>query len=361
MQRGFERMFTDLFDVLKDSLDVTLFKSGGTRSSHEKVPPLLSVTTAITRPLPLGGDVGGFNYRGDCLAFGLSLLPELWRDRFDVIHCIDPPLAKVLCYLQRACRLRARLLFTEGCRMPPSYYPRVAHVHHVGMVAFQQAVATGIPETHMTLIPSGVHSARFANTLGRQELRRKYAISESTFVILAISSVERIFKRVDYIIDEVSRLEGDILLWIDGYPEDPTLPVLASQKLGSRCRFTYVPSSEVPQLYHLADVMVHASLDEAFGAAGVEALCAGLMVLVHDCPHFRWLVEDRECLVDMSVPGSLTVRLRELLLRKEDWCSRAQARAATASQRFDWRSLVSAYVEMYRKVADMKCSAGGKA
>jgi hypothetical protein len=193
-------MFTDLFSVLQDQLDATLFKSGGARNSHEKIPPLLGATTAIARTLPLGGHAGGAKYRGDCLAFGLSLLPELIYSRFDIIHCVDPPLAKVLQHFKRTCRLRSRLLFTEGCRMPPQYYPRVTHVHHVGLFAFQQAVAMGIPESHMTMIPIGVHTARFAPTMGRQELRKKHAISDNTFVILVVSNVERIFKRVDYII-----------------------------------------------------------------------------------------------------------------------------------------------------------------
>ena len=85
LQRGFERMFTELFAVLKDDFDVTLFKSGGTRSSREKVPPFLGVNTAIARALPLGGHAGGAKYKADCLAFGSSLLPELLRERFDVI------------------------------------------------------------------------------------------------------------------------------------------------------------------------------------------------------------------------------------------------------------------------------------
>jgi glycosyltransferase involved in cell wall biosynthesis len=356
LQRGFERMFTELFAVLRDDFDVTLFKSGGTRSSREKIPPLLSATTAMARALPLGGHAGGAKYKADCLAFGLSLLPELLRQRFDVIHCIDPPLAKFLSYLQRVFRFPGRLLFTEGCRMPPRFYPRVDHVHHVGMVAFQQALAMGIPESHLTMIPTGLHARQFADSVGRRELRKKHALSESTFVILAVSNVERVFKRVDYIIEEVSQIEGDILLWIDGHPEDPTLPMLASEKLGSRCRITYVASSDVPELYHLADVMAHASVDEAFGRAVIEALCAGLMVLVHDCPHFQWLVQDPDCLVDMSVPGNLTARLREILARRENLRCQAQARAATASQRFDWRSLAPAYFDMYRKVAALKFS-----
>jgi len=209
----------------------------------------------------------------------------------------------------------------------------------------------------MTMIPTGIHTRQFADSMGRRELRRKHAIADSTFVILAVSNVERVFKRVDYIIEEVSRLEGDFLLWIDGHPEDPTLPELAAQKLGPKCRITYVPSSDVPELYHLAAVMAHASVDEGFGRAVVEALCAGLMVLVHDCPHFKWLVQDNNCLVDMNVPGNLTARLRELFALRNDLCKGSHQRAATASQRFDWNSVAPSYAEMYRKVAAMSASA----
>ena len=351
VRRGFERMFTDLFGVLREHLDVTLFKSGGRRDAGEVVPRLLRPATAIARAMPFGDHAGGPTYKADCLAFGLSMVPELLRDRFDVIHCVDPPLADVLQHLQRVCRFRARLLFTEGCRVPPRYYPRVAHVHHVGQFALQQAVGAGIPESHMTLIPIGLHTRHFLDCVGREALRRKHGISDSTFVIVAVSNVERTFKRVDYIIEEVSRLEGDVLLWIDGFPRDPTLPELARQRLGPRCRMTYVPSGDVPELYHVADVMVHASLDEAFGIAVAEALCAGVPVLAHDSPHFKWLIQDQDCLIDMSTPGSLAARLGELPAQRDDLARRAQARAAAARRRFEWRSLALGYVEMYRKVA----------
>ncbi len=354
VRRGYERYFTDLFGVLGDELDVTLYKGGGTCQAREKVPPLLRATTALARLLPFGqlATRGGYRkYKHDCVAFGLSLLPELLRRRFDIIHLIDYPLAKVLHHLRRACRFHGRLLLTNGCCIPPQYYPRVDHVHHVAQPLFEEALAAGIPESHLTLIPCGIHSQRFRTTVSRQELRRKHAISDSTFVILAVTAVKRMYKRVDHIIEEVSRLEGDVLLWIDGNPEDRSIPELARRKLGTRCRITQVPSSEVGQLYHLADVMVHACLDEAFGLAVVEAMSTGLMVLTHDCPHYQWLVQDRDCLVDMSVPGNLTARLRELASRTEALTLRSRSRSAAVHQRFEWSSLRPAYVEMYRKVA----------
>jgi hypothetical protein len=350
-QRGFERMFADLFMVLRDELDVTLFKSGGECTCREKIPRLLRPATAIARALPLGDHAGGRDYKAECLAYGLSLLPELLRHRFDVIHCVDPPLAHVLQRLKQACRLRARVLFTEGCRVPPRFYPRVSHLHHVAKFAHDEAATGGIPTSCMTVIPVGVDTRRFATRVDRHALRRKHGIADSTFVLLVISNVERVFKRVDYIIEEVSRIEGDILLWIDGHPEDPTLPELARQKLGSRCRITYVPSSSVPELYQVADLMIHASTNEAFGLAVVEASCSGLMVLAHDCPHFEWLLGHRDGLIDMSRAGILEARLKQLSSERDEISRRAKQRAGDACRRFDWHALVPAYVQMYQTVA----------
>jgi glycosyltransferase involved in cell wall biosynthesis len=350
-QRGFERMFTDLFEVLQEQIDVVLFKSGGSCGPRERIPRGLGPATALARRLPLGNHSGGRGYRAECLAYGLSLLPELLRHGFDVIHCADPPLARVLQHLTRACGLRSRLLFTEGCRMPPRYYPRVAHVHHVGEVAMHEAVSAGVPLSQMTLIPVGVHTQRFASAGDRQQLRRKHGIADTTFVMVVVSNLERVFKRVDYIIEEVSRLGGDVLLWIDGHPDDPSVADLARQRLGGRCRITYVPSSDVPDLYAVADVMIHGSVDEAFGLAVVEALCSGLTVLAHDCRHFEWLIGDRDDLVDMSQPGRLAVRLGELIGRRDLVGRHGKRRAAAACSRFDWRALAPAYIDMYQHVA----------
>jgi glycosyltransferase involved in cell wall biosynthesis len=162
--------------------------------------------------------------------------------------------------------------------------------------------------------------------------------------------MNRSHKRVDHIIEEASKLEGDFLLWIDGRPEEPELLELARGKLGARCRITHVPTEQVAQLYHLADVFVHAALGEGFGLAICEAAASGLRVLAHDSPHFQWLVGDRDCLLDMRVPGALAGRLRELTgaPRLPD---RAGRLAKSMRERFDWQALAPQYRDMYRRVA----------
>jgi len=316
------------------------------------------------RVLPLGAIPGGAGYRSykhDCLAFGLTLLPQLVRDRFDIVHVIDYPLAIALLKLRRIFGYRGQVIFCDGGLMPPQYYPRVDHVQVTAEVHFQEALAWGIPKSRVTMIPCGFYARQFAFAPDRRELRRKHGISDSTFVILSVAAINRGHKRVDHIVEEVSRLQGDVLLWMDGRLDDPSLAEMARRKLGERCRITHVPSGDVAELYHLADVFVHAALEEGFGLVVCEAAAAGLMPLVHDSPHFQWLVGDRDCLVDMRAPGELSRRLRELAACRQVSNSPARRLRSSIRDRFDWEVLAPAYKEMYRKVAALKASSNGGA
>jgi glycosyltransferase involved in cell wall biosynthesis len=351
VQRGFERYFADLFAVLRDEIPMTLYRSAGGDRVHERVPRGLGTLTAMARRLPFGRWMGRAEYQRDCIAFGAALIPDLLREPFDVVHCIDPPLAHVLQRLKRWTGFTANVLFTEGCVMPPALYPRVNHIHHVGWRAFEAARAAGIPDAAMTLVPCGLHARRFARRPDREAIRARYGIAESTFVVLAVSAVKRDHKRVDHLIEEAAQLDGDVLLWIDGNPEDASVPHLARARLGTRCRITHVRSDMLPDLYTAADVLVHASLSESFGLAIVEALSAELPVLVHQDPHFEWLVGDRDCLVDMSTPGCLVARLQDHRSHPERLRRGSAIRAERIRQRFDWTAVAPAYADMYRRVA----------
>jgi len=354
IRRGFEKYMSDLSGVTRDELTVTLFKGAGQNTPEERVPFLYPLLRAIMRLLPIGGLVGGRDYRDykrDCLAYGLSLVPVLLRNRFDLVHFIDPPLAVILQRLRRIFRFRTRLVFTEGTLMPPPFYPPGVHIHLTAQETYEEALCMGVAASDVTLIPVGLHVEWCLSTQSREELRRKYGVPETTFVVLAVTAIRRIHKRVHYIIDEVSRMEGDVLLWIDGNPEDPVALELAQRKLGARCRITHVPSHDVAELHRLADVMVHAAVQEAYGLAVVEALCSGIPVLVHDSPHFEWLTQGRECLVDMSGTGNLEAKLKDIASRREEYAARSEQKAADIRRWLDWSSLAGAYVAMYRRLA----------
>jgi glycosyltransferase involved in cell wall biosynthesis len=351
VQRGFERFFTDLFGVMSQDFQITLFKGGGETRPNEKVLPFLRRGGTVLKTLPVHRLVGRTALHAECLTFALALLPHLRAGAYDVVHVIDPPLARVLFHLRRVSGLQFRLLYTEGCAMPPGDYPPTDHTQQVAAVTFDEAAAYGHDTGRMTLLPCGIHPGRFATPLDRAALRRLYGVDDDTFVVLSVAALNRNHKRTHHLVEEAAKLPGKVLLWLDGSLDhgEPDLIDYAHRRLGERCRVTHVPSDKVGELYHLADVMAHAATFEAFGLSMVEAAACGTPVVAHDAPHFRWLLAGAASFVDMTAPGALAARLAELM--EAPAMRSALRQPAEIRERYAWEALRSSYADLYREVA----------
>ena len=349
-RRGYERFVTDLFRLVRTELEVTLFKGDGEPAPDEVVVRHISRTGMIARLA--GARARHARYRLEFATFAAALWPHLLRGKFDVVHVIDPPLARPLSAMRRLVRSEYRLVFTDGGPMPfdASRYADV--VHYVTPAAHQAALDRGASAERTSMLLVGVDTARAPGLGERAALRRESGVGAQTFVILAVTTLNRHHKRVHYLIDEVARLPGDILLWIDAsvHPDgDASLLDLAKERLGNRFRHTHVASERVGELYRLADVMVSAALHESFGMAIAEAMCAGLPVIAHDSPHFRWLVNGRGNLVDMGTPGALAARLAHLMEHRDELRDLADGDGAV--RRFGWEAQKEGYLELYRRAA----------
>ena len=351
VQRGFERLFQDLFEHVRGDLDVTFFKGGGEPADGERVAWNMPRQGALCRLLPLHALLRRSPYYQECWTFALSLWPRLIAGRYDVVHYIDLPLGQALHALRRASGSRLRLLHTQGSSLDPRWYPPADHIHQISQAQLQDALDHGVPAGRMTLIPCGVRLARLRVTATRAELRRRHGIPEDRFVVLTVCAIDRVQKRLDYVIDELASLRDGSLLWADGHIEDQGLPAYGARALGERFRVTRVPSDQVGELYALADVFVLGSLQESFGMAVAEAMCAGLPVVTHDSPHFRWLVGPGLHAADLSRPGSLAGAVASLRDQPALRARLGALNAASATSRFDWEALRGRYLELYRVAA----------
>lgn len=235
--------------------------------------------------------------------------------------------------------------------MAPSDYPPADHTHQIAQVAMDQALAFGYRPDGMTLLPCGIYPERFTTPRSRAELRREHGIPDDTFVVLSVAALNRGQKRTDYLVNEMAGLDGNWLLLLDGSTDhgDPGLADLARQRLGDRVRISHVPSGKVRELYALADVLAHVSMFESFGLAIVEAASCGLPVIIHDGPHFRWLVPNPNCWIDAAPAGALAAKLRQVMA---DPAALAAMRAdAVTNERFSWHRLRPQYADLYRHVA----------
>src|SRR5690606_12702335 len=92
-------------------------------------------------------------------------------------------------------------------------------------------------------------------------------------------------------------------------------------------------------------LMVHASLFEAFGLAIIEACVSGLPGLTHNAAHFRWLVANPACSIDMSRDGELSTTLENIIANPQQL--QAMHYQHEAQRRFDWSALKPDYIQMY--------------
>ena len=352
VQRGYERLFTDLFHLMRDEFSITLLKGGGPRLPDERMVPFLHRNSAVLRSLPVHKLFGRTPYHSECLMFALGMLPHLRGGRFDVVHTIDPPLTRLLFRLRARLGLRFTLLYTDGAGMAPSDYPPADHTQQIAQFAMDQALAYGYSAETMTMLPCGFHPERFQTGRDRAALRREYGIAPGTFVILSVAAINRGQKRTDYLVDEVAQLQGDWLLLLDGSLDhgDPELADYARARLGDGVRISQVPSAKVGELYKLADVMAHAATFESFGLAIVEAAASGLPVITHDGPHFRWLLPNPACWIDARQPGAMAGKLRAAMANPS-LLDRMRESAGPMRQRFDWRNLKPGYAALYRHAA----------
>ena len=359
VQRGYERMFLDLFNLVKDDVDITLFKGGGPSNDREKALLFASRNGWLVKLLPIHKIFGRTPMHSENMTFVLALLPYLYRHKYNIVHCIDPPMVRVLFHLRRLLGLRFTLLYTHGCTMPPEDFPPKDHTQHISQVVYDEHLALGTPESQMTMLPCGFHPERFHTAKSREELRREYDVPQDKFVILNVATPNRYQKRTHYLISEAAKLEGDFLLWVDGSMDfaDPDLLDIGRQRLGDKFRFTHVPSDKVGELYAMADVIAHCSSFEAFGISIAEASGLGLPIFTHHDPHFQWLVPNEACWVDMMQPGALVKRLEEV---KNDPAALDKVRLPKeARTRFFWSELKPAYLEMYARMAALGANAPG--
>lgn len=351
VQRGFERLFSDMFELMRDEFDVTLLKGGGPRRPDELVPLFIHRNSPIMRILPVHKLIGRTTYHTECLLFALGMLPWLRAGRFDIVNTIDPPLTRLLYRMRARLGLSFTLLYTEATGMAPSDYPPADHTHYISPTGWENSQAFGYNPEAMTLVPCGFYPERFATPLDKATLRRAYGIPADKFVVLSIAAINRGQKRTDYLVDEMAKLDGNWLLMLDGSLDhgDPELIGYARRKLGDRVRISQVASDKVCELYKLADVMAHVSMFESFGIAIIEAASTGMPVITHDGPHFRWLLPNPGSWIDASRPGALTTRLQVAM--RDPAALDAMRVAPAMRDRFDWQRLKPDYAAMYRRVA----------
>lgn len=213
IKRGYESFTQECFKALSQELllDVTLFKGGG-KSSEKKIalwnfPRNASLTQQIGRITDTLFGRGAYSVEQG--SFFLSLLPQVYFKKPDVIYFSDENLGNMLWHWRRLTKQSYKLLFSNGGLILPSFFVRPDHVQQVVPVNLDTALKAAVPAEKQSLVPYAVDISSELQILTRNEraaLRNQLGLPEQQLLLLSVGAINRVHKRMDYVISEVASL-----------------------------------------------------------------------------------------------------------------------------------------------------------
>lgn len=278
----------------------------------------------------------------------------------DVIHVHLFPAQLLFVLAARFLRLRATFITTEHNtfnrrRTLPGAkaVDRFTYRNYRKIVCIsegtRQTMQQWLPETapKLTTIWNGINVSRYADLPVRSDASGREPI---------ILSASRLTPQKNHAASlRAMKLLGErgFRFWIAGRGELEGALKAQTRELGLEDKVEFLGfRDDLPDLLSQADVFLSVSLWEGFGLSIVEAMAAGLPVVVGDVPGVAEVVgRDSGCglFADPSSPGDIAARLEELLGNEE---LRAQMGANSRRRAlfFDLQRMIEEYVQLYQEV-----------
>ncbi len=253
-------------------------------------------------------------------------------------------------------------------RMVRKYLPQAPMMIAISDSVAEEYRSIGIQEARVRYVPNGVDLARFSSAVDRRAVRVRHGLNPDGFLFL---SVGRNHPKKNYrrLIEAVARLasgtEQRFQLVIIGHAVHELAPQLDSYDLSGHVTLLdqiggenagtddpQFPAPALVELYKAADAFVFPSLIETFGIAIVEAMAAGLPIIVGDSPGCRDIVRKGRdgVMVPARDPVALAAAMSRLLTDTDGRRVYAD-KAAIRARDFSWDRVVDAYTALYDELA----------
>lgn len=362
VNRGLESFTRELYQTLRspadETVNVTLFQGRGDVLDGAIPVWAPKRTSRLYDLLPVDVSQGQRLFIEN-LVFSLPVVLAAYAQEAPIIHFSESLPARVLYHLRDRIGGSFTLLFSNGGPIAPEHYMRFEYVQVLNPAQKKQALEAGYPEDRLFMVPYGLDCQAFdvgddVDPGGRAE----WELPQDRSVILSVGAINTHHKRMDWLVEEFSRLDSsEYFLWMVGQEEGPeteTVKQTAESLLDPESyRFSTVPYPQMPQVYAMADQFALCSIREGFGRVYIEAMASGLPVLAHRTPNTEWILGDENPgLVDMTEREALATAVRALQQSPTEQAERGAQNRKRAWNMFDWKALRPRYLSMYEAVSN---------
>lgn len=349
--RGHEVFARDLFNLLYDSLDITLFKGGGDQAVRELVIDNVPRNSSYLDNIHVCVSEKWENSvreqernRIETETFAYASIRPLLEGGFDVIHCLEQEVCNIIYDQRHLFKKVPKIVFSNGGAIPAKKLPRCDFVQeHTGFNLGHSA------KDKAFMIPHGVDLNRFQLGM-KSDFRKVHGIPGDAFLVISVGTICYWHKRMDYVIQELADLD-DVYLVIAGQTcgDTPAIKELGERLLGKRVRFVTLPHDELAAAYAAANLFVLGSLFEAFGIVYIEAMAMGLPVICTNHPNQKSIVQEG-IFIDMKQPGALN----DVLKNRDPNVLKALAKKGRkiVETEYDLTVLKQRYIEKYTEIAN---------
>jgi len=353
VKRGFESFTEELYTLLRDDIDVTLFKGGGRGVENREIVLKYLNKDGIMRftYLPIG--VRRFI---ESFTFSLSFIPFLLRENYNVIFISEVGIGFLLIFLKKVFRFNFNVIISNGGPMPPSKIYFIDFIAQVTESEYRKSLDYGFPKEKISLLPYGIYSRKFNIQPEKTELRLKYKIPIDKYVLLSVGQINRHHKRIDFLIETFSLLNDEkyFLLIVGGNDlEIKKIKDEANSKLKDNYLFLIdVEHETMPEIYKLADCLVHCSLFEGFARVFLEAMSARIPIIAHNMENNAWPINNKECLIDMRNKYELIKKIKIFSENRTLVESIIENNYNNVVKRFDWAILKDQYLAVIERAGN---------
>jgi len=256
-----------------------------------------------------------------------------------------------------------------GLRLDPKfdaviskYLSRAQRLIAITPSVYNEYKKLNIPDEHIYNIPNGVALDRFDGDFDRNKVREKYGVGSDEMLII---SVGRNHPKKNY----KTLVKAGAIMRDKGVKGFKILCVGSGcaklqdqvKELGLSSHVTLIdgmskpdkdnialPVDELVDAYRAADIFAFPSLMETFGIAIVEAMAAGLPVIVGDSEGCRDVVARGKwgAMCDPENPDDLARKIIEFM-NDENLRAEMAKKSLKRAQDFDWNKIAKQYVEIY--------------